>query len=364
MIYGAAPFTAMLAVAAFSAAVGAGAVLSVHRPDSVNSSHSLATRGAQPTAKPPGSLEEVAAKVVSSVVTLENQDGDGSDEGSGIVVSSDGLIVTSGHVVAALHGGSGGVANSFVTLSDGRTASFTVVGTDSISDIAVVRAQGISGLTPITVGSSANLHVGEEAVAVGSPLGLESSVTVGIISALHRPVAAASTDADPNAVLDAIQTDAALNPGNSGGALVNTRGELIGMNSAIATTNGATFNAQSGSIGLGFAIPVDEVKRIADELIGTGKAAHASLGIQVSSDQSTRGAKVTGVTRGGPAAAAGLSNGVLITGVDGQAINDVNGLAASVVSRAPGDAVTLAYHDTSGADRTAHVTLGTDQAQQ
>ena len=168
-----------------------------------------------------------------------------------------------------------------VTFADGRTAPFTVVGADPASDIAVVKAQGVSGLTPITLGSSANLRVGQDVVAIGSPLGLEGTVTTGIVSALNRPVSTAGDAGNQNTVLDAIQTDAAINPGNSGGALVNMNGELIGVNSAIATLGGDSQEAQSGSIGLGFAIPVDQAKRIADELISTGTASHASLGVQV-----------------------------------------------------------------------------------
>ena len=185
-----------------------------------------------------------------------------------------------------------------VTFSDGRTAPFTVVGTDPATDIAVVRAQGVSGLTPITLGSSANLRVGQAVVAVGSPLGLEGTVTTGIVSALNRPVSPTGEAGNQNTVLDAIQTDAAINPGNSGGALVNMSGELVGVNSAIATLGGDSPDAQSGSIGLGFAIPVDQAKRIADELISTGTASHASLGVQVTNDKATPGAKIVEVVHG------------------------------------------------------------------
>ncbi|EUA57679.1 trypsin family protein [Mycobacterium intracellulare 1956] len=175
-----------------------------------------------------------------------------------------------------------------MTFSDGRTAPFTVVGTDPTSDIAVIRVQGMSGLTPISLGSSSDLHVGQPVVAIGSPLGLSGTVTTGIVSALNRPVSTTGESGNQNTVLDAIQTDAAINPGNSGGALVNMSGQLVGVNSAIATLGGESPDAQSGSIGLGFAIPVDQAKRIADELIATGKASHASLGVQVTSDKGTR----------------------------------------------------------------------------
>ena len=153
-------------------------------------------------------------------------------------------------------------------------------------------------------------------MAIGSPLGLEGTVTTGIISALNRPVAAGGDTRNQNTVLDAIQTDAAINPGNSGGALVNMNGELVGVNSAIATLGGDSAEAQSGSIGLGFAIPIDQAKRIADELIQNGNASHASLGVQVGNDASAHGAKIVEVTSGGAAAAAGLPSGVVVTKVD------------------------------------------------
>jgi putative serine protease PepD len=247
---------------------------------------------------------------------------------------------------------------STVTFADGSTAPFTVVGTDPASDIAVVRAQGVSGLTPISLGSSAELRVGQDVVAIGSPLGLEGTVTTGIISALNRPVAAGGDANNQNTVLDAIQTDAAINPGNSGGALVNMSGELVGINSAIATLGGDSPDAQSGSIGLGFAIPVDQAKRIADELISTGTASHASLGVQVSNDVTSHGAKIVEVVKGGPAATAGLPSGVVVTKVDQRVVGSANALVAAVRSRAPGDKLTLTYIDTAGADQTVQVTLG------
>jgi putative serine protease PepD len=232
----------------------------------------------------------------------------------------------------------------------------------------VVRAQGVSGLTPITLGSSANLRVGQDVVAVGSPLGLEGTVTTGIISAMNRPVAAGGDAQNQNTVLDAIQTDAAINPGNSGGALVNMNGELVGVNSAIATLGadsggpqGGPGGPQSGSIGLGFAIPVDQAKRIADELIQNGTASHASLGVQVGNDATTDGAKIVEVTAGGAAAAAGLPSGVVVTKVDDRVIGSADALVAAVRSKAPGDKVTLTYLDPSGKSQTVQVTLGKAQ---
>jgi putative serine protease PepD len=371
-----------VAIAVVSAGIG-GAAASViqHNEQSASGGNGPTLGGAAPSAPianaPAGSVEQVAAKVVPSVVMLETDLGRQSEEGSGIVLSADGLILTNNHVVAAAAkpgrdgpapappdegGGLGGPVKTTVTFSDGRTAGFTVVGTDPTTDIAVVRVQGISGLTPITLGSSANLRVGQPVIAVGSPLGLEGTVTTGIVSALNRPVSTTGETGNQNTVLDAIQTDAAINPGNSGGALVNTSGQLVGVNSAIATLGGDSPDAaQSGSIGLGFAIPVDQAKRIADELISTGKASHASLGVQVTNDKGSPGAKVVEVVPDGAAASAGLPSGVVVTKVDDRPINSADGLVAAVRSKAPGDKVTLTYLDPSGASRTVQVTLGKAQ---
>ncbi len=364
-----------LALAIVSAGIGGGVAL-LAQPDSAGSFSSA--NGAAPSVPaaslPAGSVEQVAAKVVPSVVKLEVDMGRQSEEGSGIILTSDGLILTNNHVVSAAQGGAPAApaapgvpdapagAQTKVTFADGGTAAFTVVGTDPSSDIAVVRAEGVSGLTPITIGSSSNLRVGQDVVAIGSPLGLEGTVTTGIISALNRPVAAGGDARNQNTVLDAIQTDAAINPGNSGGALVNMNGELVGVNSAIATLGGdAGAQAQSGSIGLGFAIPVDQAKRIADELIKNGTASHASLGVQVGNDAATDGARIVEVTNGGAAAAAGLPSGVVVTKVDDRVINSADALVAAVRSKAPGDKVTLTYLDPAGKPQTVEVTLGKAQ---
>src|SRR5690349_7129762 len=234
-----------VAVAIVSAGIGGGVAL-LAQPDRPSASSGIS--GVAPSVPaaslPAGSVEQVAAKVVPSVVKLEVNEGRQSEEGSGVILSTDGLILTNNHVVAAAAAPGGGPQTK-VTFSDGRTAAFDIVGADPGSDIAVVRAKGVSGLTPIAIGSSANLRVGQDVVAIGSPLGLEGTVTTGIISALNRPVAAGGDAQNQNTVLDAIQTDAAINPGNSGGALVNMNGELVGINSAIATM-GADSGAAQG----------------------------------------------------------------------------------------------------------------------
>lgn len=372
-----------LAIAVVSAGIGGAAATAIELGDHASGSGGGRVVGAAPSVPaanmPPGSVEQVASKVVPSVVMLETDIGRASEEGSGIILSTDGLILTNNHVVAAAAGapkgpgappgaplppggpgGPGGpTPKTTVTFSDGRTAPFTVVGTDPTSDIAVIRVQGVSGLTPISLGSSSDLHVGQPVVAIGSPLGLSGTVTTGIVSALNRPVSTTGESGNQNTVLDAIQTDAAINPGNSGGALVNMNGQLVGVNSAIATLGGESPDAQSGSIGLGFAIPVDQAKRIADELIATGKASHASLGVQVTSEKGAPGAKVVDVVAGGAAAAAGVPKNVVVTKVDDRPINSADALVAAVRSRAPGDKITLTFQDPAGGgSRTLPVTLG------
>lgn len=314
---------------------------------------------------PAGTVEEVAARVLPSVVQLKIDLGGDSASGSGIVLSEDGLILTNNHVVAPVAGGDRGTfptsrrggASATVAFSDGRTAPFTVVGTDPSGDLAVVRAEGVSGLTPITVGSSADVKVGEQVVAIGSPLGLQGTVTSGIVSALNRPVLAGEGAGGDVTVLNAIQTDAAVNPGNSGGALVNMRGELIGVNSAIASMGNGS-GGQSGSIGLGFAIPADQARRVAQELVTTGTASHGALGVQLGGESTEAGGVVMAVVDGGPAAAAGLPGEAVITKVDNQVIDGPEALVAAIRSRAPGDSVSVTYVDGSRAAQTAQVTLG------
>ncbi len=356
-------FAGALALSVVSAGIGGGvAVLAApDQPAQIGATAAPATDGVAPGRPaanlPIGSREQVAAKVVPSVVKLETDLGRAKEEGSGIILTSDGLIMTNNHVVAGAKGGPGGATTS-VTFADGRTTTFTVVGTDPASDIAVVRAADVSDLTPIAIGRSADLRVGQDVVAIGSPLGLEGTVTTGIVSALNRPVSTAGDAGNQNTVLDAIQTDAAINPGNSGGALVNMAGELVGVNSAIATLGaGSQQGGPGGSIGLGFAIPVDQAKRIADELIETGSASHASLGVQVSNDRAVSGAKVVEVVPGGAAAGAGMPAGVVITKVDDRTITTSDALVAAVRSRAPGEQITLTFQDPDGKSQTMKVTL-------
>lgn len=319
-----------------------------------NSLNSTVT-AAQPAANfPDGSIQAVANKVLPSVVQIQVKGSQEEGEGSGVILSSDGLILTNNHVAT----GAGANGKLTVAFSDGSVADATIVGADSVSDMAVIKAEGKSNLTPIELGSSSNLEVGQQVIAIGSPLGLAGTVTTGIVSSLNRPVSTSGESGNQNSVIDAIQTDAAINPGNSGGALVNTDGQLIGINTAIATLGGSQGSAQSGSIGLGFAIPVDQAKRIADELTTTGKATQAMIGVQVPSQDDANGATVVEVTEGGPAAAAGIPKGAVITKVDDRIVASGDALIAAVRSHAPGDSVTITYTD-GGSEKTTTVTLGT-----
>ncbi|MGY2125998.1 S1C family serine protease [Nocardia gipuzkoensis] len=312
---------------------------------------------------PAGSTQAVAQKVLPSVVMIKVASSKAEGEGSGVVLSSDGLILTNNHVAA----GGGPSAKMEVVFSDGSSAPATLVGADPVSDLAVIKVSGKTGLTPIELGTSASLQVGQPVVAIGSPLGLAGTVTTGIVSALNRPVVTSGDGSEPgpvvSPVIDAIQTDAAINPGNSGGALVDGNGKLVGINTAIATLGPTeTAGGQTGSIGLGFAIPVDQARRVADELIKTGKATYAQIGITVSRQQDPAqqisGAKVRDVTADGPAARAGIPPGAVVTKLDDRPIDSGNALVAAVRSHQPGDKVKVTYTDDQGNNaKTVEVTL-------
>ena len=362
-----------VALAAGLVGGGAGALVTTSLDDGSSSSSaggsttsgtSLQGSGTSSGASAPaGSVEAVAAQVLPSVVSIEVSTAQGGGEGSGVVLSADGLILTNNHVVADAAGGNGQIT---VTLSDGSTASATIVGRDPVTDLAVIQAKGVSGLTKATLGSSSDLTPGEEVVAIGSPLGLQGTVTSGIVSALNRPVRTGSASGAENVstVIDAIQTDAAINPGNSGGPLVNLQGQVVGINSAIATL-GASSGSQSGSIGLGFSIPIDQARRIATQLVDTGSATHAQLGVSVrnaatnGSQVFSDGAAVVQVTPGGAATKAGLQAGDVLTKVGGRSVDSADALIAAIRSHQPGDQVSLTYVR-SGATKTVTVTLGSD----
>lgn len=348
------------------AGVGGAAVYSALNDDGSSPSSTTSTPTSSQVASTPdqdaqsGSIEAVAKKVLPSVVKLSVAGAEGEGSGSGIILSSDGQILTNDHV-AALADGGGEITVSF---NDGTETSATVLGTDPLTDTAVLQAEDVDGLTPITIGKSSNLDVGEEVVAIGSPFGLDSTVTSGIVSALNRPVDVGSDGQGNSTVYPAIQTDAAINPGNSGGPLVDMNGNLVGINSSIRTT-GSTTSSESGSIGLGFAIPIDEVLPIIDQMKNGETPTHARLGITVADVANTTGAEVTEgaqieqITAGSAAGSAGLESGDVITKVDDIQITGADSLVATVRSYRPGDDVKVTYVR-DGDTHTTTLTLDSD----
>ncbi|MFC6154314.1 S1C family serine protease [Nocardioides yefusunii] len=310
-----------------------------------------------------GTVESVAAKVLPSVVQIEVAGSSGSGTGSGIVLSEDGRILTNNHVVD----GMGADATVRVAFNDGTRAKAKILGTDPLTDTAVIQAEGVSGLTPATIGKSSNLQVGQQVVAIGAPYGLTSTVTSGIVSALDRPVNVGSADSAGNSTTyPAIQTDAAINPGNSGGPLVDMTGSVVGINSSIRTAgSGATDSSSAGSIGLGFSIPMDPMMAIIDQMSKGETPTHARLGITVTNPDSASaeiGALVDKVTEDSAAAKGGLKAKDVITKVDDNVIDSSDDLVATVRTYRPGDKVTVTYLR-DGKEATASVTLASDEGQ-
>ena len=296
-----------------------------------NSPSTITVASAGAVAPAAGSIAAVAAAVQPSVVQLNVSGADGEGTGTGFVVSGDGYIVTNNHVA----GGAGDGGKIDVTFSDGSTATGKLVGADAGYDLAVVKVDRTE-LPALTLGSSDSINVGDTAIAIGSPLGLQGTVTSGIVSALNRPVTAGGQG--DTSYISAIQTDAAINPGNSGGPLVNGAGEVIGVNSAIATLG---MGAASGNIGLGFAIPIDTAKRIVDEIINTGTSQTPIIGVQLDMSFQGPGGAVSEVTAESPADTAGLQSGDVITKVDGLVITDPTALIVAIRANAPGDTIEL-----------------------
>jgi putative serine protease PepD len=313
--------------------------------------------GSSDSSVQPGSIEQVAAKVLPSVVSISVRTPQGAGTGTGVVISSNGQILTNNHVAEGASDGGGIV----VDFQDGSSAEATVVGLDPLTDLAVIKVDK-AGLTPAELGKSSDLNVGDQVVAFGSPLGLDGTVTSGIVSALHRPVRTDSSDPTTNTVIDAIQTDAAINPGNSGGPLVDMQGRVIGINSAIASL-GSAAGGQAGSIGLGFAIPIDQAREIAKELLDTGTATHARLGVTVGdvrqSDGLRSGALISEVTPGGAAEKAGIQPGDVVVKIDDRSIKEPDALVAAIRSYRPGDKVTIVV-ERNGEQRTLEATLDSD----
>ncbi|MFD7385604.1 S1C family serine protease [Streptomyces anulatus] len=314
----------------------------------------------------PESVAGIAASALPSVVTLHVSGTAESGTGTGFVLDGQGHILTNNHVVAPA--GSGG--DITVTFSSGETASAELVGKDSGYDLAVVKVRGVSGLKPLPLGNSDNVQVGDPVVAIGAPFDLSNTVTSGIISAKQRPITAGGEKGDGSDIsyVDALQTDAPINPGNSGGPLVDTQAHVIGINSAIRAADsgkGPEAGGQSGSIGLGFAIPINQGKRVAEELISTGKATHPVIGVTLDMKYTGDGAKVgaegadgaPAVAKDGPAAKAGIRSGDVITHVKGQRVHSGEELIVKIRAHRPGDELDLKL-TRGGEERTVTLTLG------
>ncbi|GAA4202146.1 hypothetical protein GCM10022252_57920 [Streptosporangium oxazolinicum] len=310
--------------------------------------------------RPPDSVAGVASKVLPSVVSLAVEGGASASTGSGFLIKG-GYVVTNNHVVASADP-SGQIQIQF---NNRKSTSAVVVGRDPESDLAVVKPAETFGAPEIVLGNSDNVVVGDPVIAIGSPLGLTGTVTSGIVSSLNRPVQAGEENSSDTTWLSAVQTDAAINPGNSGGPLVNVNGEVIGVNSAIATL-GRSVGGQSGSIGLGFAIPVNHARRVAQELITTGKAKKSRIGVAIDPTYQGVGVRIATESRqgsqpvepNGPAAQAGLKPGDVILEVEGVVLQDGNELIAMIRNRAPGEKLAIKYQR-GGQEKTATVTVGT-----
>ena len=365
----------VVASLALAAVIGAGAGIGSYAfldqgSGSIASPIGVTTQQAPQQAKTDGTIEGAAKVIQPSVVTITVESGSSGDIGSGVVLDKQGHILTNNHVVAALsqnqsQGGFGGVAPSSpskitVTFSNGRTASAKVVGTDETDDLAVIKVSGVKNLTPAAFAKSGSISTGQSVVAVGAPLGLSQTVTSGIVSNVARPVRSGENN---DAVYLAVQTDAAINPGNSGGPLVDLNGSVVGIDSSIASTDDSSSSGQSGSIGIGFAIPSDVAVRVASELIDTGKASDAVLGVTLSgTDDSSLGSTTTGVQLqsvqpGSAASKAGLRAGDVVTALNGFKVTTTDGLIAATHYYAPGTTVTVTYRR-GGAAHTTKATLG------
>jgi len=315
----------------------------------------VSTRSEAPLPVDNGSVAAVAQELLPSTVQIVAEyDGDaGGATGSGFVLDADGHIITNNHVVASAAEDEGLIE---IVDSDGNRLAAELVGRSQVYDLAVLYVQEATGLRPAALGASESLNIGEGVVAIGSPLGLSSTVTAGIVSALHRPVTTGDSR-DDTSYIDAVQTDAAINPGNSGGPLVNLKGQVVGVNSAIATTGGG-LGGESGNIGVGFAIPIEQVRTTADQILETGEARYPIIGatVQTGGRDEGRGAVIDEVQEDTPAEAAGLEKDDLVTQVDGDRVTDGIALIVMIRTHQPGETLefTVLRGDT---ERQVEVTL-------
>jgi putative serine protease PepD len=352
----------LIALLAGGTGGAAGYLIAEHQDRSVTvDGANLGAAPARSVERPAGSVAGVAAKVLPSVVQIKVETANGGGTGSGFVVDADGLIVTNNHVVA------GATSPSVsVTFADGTTTSARVVGRSASYDLAVVKVNA-KNLKPLPLGNSDSVVVGDPVIAIGSPLGLSGTVTSGIVSAKDRRVTAGESS-DETAYINAIQTDAAINPGNSGGPLVNLQGEVIGVNSAIATVGGS-LTGQGGNIGLGFAIPINQARKTAEQIITTGAAQFPIIGASLDGRYTGDGARIATssssggtppLVPGGPADKAGLRPGDIIVAIDGKRVQGSSELIVAIRSKSPGDSVTLTVQR-GGSERDYRVTLGSSK---
>ncbi|MGW3509982.1 trypsin-like peptidase domain-containing protein [Streptomyces sp. NPDC000994] len=329
----------------------------------------LPQAGKEPAGRAPDSVAGIAARALPSVVTLHVSGSGEQGTGTGFVLDRLGHVLTNNHVVE--NAASGGDIS--VTFSGGQTAKARIIGRDAGYDLAVVQVRGVRGLTPIPLGNSDNVQVGDPVVAIGAPFDLANTVTSGIISAKERPITAGGEKGDGSDVsyVDALQTDAPINPGNSGGPLLDARGRVVGINSAIrsADTGSDLQTGQAGSIGLGFAIPVNQARRVAEELINHGKASHPVIGVTLDMNYPGDGARVGAkgrdggppVTSGGPGAKAGIRAGDVITAVDGQRVHSGEELIVKTRAHRPGDRLELTV-ERDGKARKVSLVLGSSNS--
>lgn len=339
---------------------GIGYEVAKHNNDNSGSTTISAPSSIKALDRAPNSVAGIANRALPSVVTIKASGSQESGTGTGFVYDTQGHILTNNHVVApAADGG-----KLTVTFSNGNTYDAEVVGRAQGYDVAVVKLKSASGvkLTPLPLGNSDDARVGDATIAIGAPFGLSGTVTTGIVSAVHRPVASSDGQgSSPASYMSAIQTDASINPGNSGGPLLNANGAVIGINSAIQPAGNTSPGSQGGSVGLGFAIPINQAKRVADQLIKTGQPVYPVMKVQLDTQYDGDGARIgpsaDDVTPGGPGAQAGLKPGDIITKFDGTIVDSGQTLIGEIWTHSPGDKVTVTY-TRDGSTHTTTVTLG------
>jgi putative serine protease PepD len=346
------PLSAVIVISLVFGGTAGGALgyLAADFSNGVSNTTSQVSETSKPVAITPATetVSQIVQNVKPSVVSIKAEGNSGSGTGSGFIYREDGYIVTNNHVAApAINGG-----KLTVYLEDKTSFEAKLVGRNASYDLAVLKIDA-TGLKPVNIGDSSAINVGDLTVAFGSPLGLTGTVTSGIVSAINRPVTAGG--ADDQSFISAIQTDAAINPGNSGGPLVNGQGQVIGVNSAIATLGNGT---QSGSIGLGFAIPINQAQRVISEIIESGKSTTPIAGISIDSTYDGVGAKIAEVVADGPAASTDLKVGDIVTKINGEVVEDSTELIVAIRRNNPGDTIVLMVKNSAGNEREVSVVLG------